>query len=513
MTLAHPLWLTGLLAVPLIWWLHRAAGHGRTLWVASLLPYRDAAQTASAHAPARLTDPAWRRRALAATALTLALAEPSLQQRSRMATAWIDDSLSMQTREAAGSRIAQGFAQLRALSEREHIESLEIRSLSNPAISYALDAPPTSAGADALHPPPRSALRTDREQWLVTDGTKPQLARWATAVPLQHVIVVGAETRNVALTAISARASLRAPAQVRVDVQVLNAAAVPAARTLTVWSAPQRQGQTVLRLAANETRRLSFDVPLAPANWRAQLTPPDALSADDRIVLPSAALRPARVGVDARCPRIVTLALRAAPMLQVVSADLSAREPTAASVVCHRSERSTAGPALLLRPDAAEPLQRVAALWSTAAREQLSTSLAAQQFSARGVVALGDADALLLLQSPAGALAVRHGRGPYQLVTTLDFSAVAPTQQASVAVQLLQLLELTLGRSLLAPVAQVSRAPQESQIARRAPLPAPTRLRDAFGVRTRDLAPWLLGLTALLLLWDLQATYRERLPT
>ena len=521
MDVASPLWLLALLAVPAIWWLHRAAGHGQRILVPSLLAFRAAATTGGTVAPAREADPAWRRRALAAAALALALANLSIAYRSREVTVWLDDSLSMSTQEASGSRLALGMARLRTLLTREQLAGIEIRSLSNPAVSYSLDEQPPAADAQVLQPPLRSALRPEREQWLITDGASVALARWASDMPLQRIIQVGSHNANVGITAMAARASLADPARFVVEVEVYNAGPAPVARELWLWSAQQPLAQQQLhakqrlQLAAHETRTVMFDEPLAASFWRASLNPTDSLAGDDSMVLATAALQPARIVIDAQCPRLLSLALQALPLLRRAPAD----EPADARVECRDAAdralttagapTATARAALLLRADRNALLKRIAAVWTAAARGRLSSVAMPPLLVARGDLHPITGD-VVLIQSASGALALQRGAGPYQVLTTLDFSAIPSGAQPDYALLPAQLLELALERSLLAPLSRASRDPRASDITPRRLPQVAAAPPGGFGKHQRSLTLGLLALAAALLLWDLVHSWQSR---
>jgi hypothetical protein len=182
-----PWWFGGLALLPLIRWLHRGGRHRRALRVPRLELWQGApAQTAAAGERAP-PDPAWRRRALLAALLCLALAGPQWPQRQPAITLWIDDSPSMLVRDAperAGTRLTEGLALVRAqLADVAHAE-VTVRTLSDPwresaAPGDALAAHvAASVGQRDVAPPPAALLRSDRLHWLLTDGADAALLAW-----------------------------------------------------------------------------------------------------------------------------------------------------------------------------------------------------------------------------------------------------------------------------------------------------------------------------------------------
>jgi hypothetical protein len=69
---------------------------------------------------------------LLAALIFLALAEPQLQVQRTRVTLWVDDSLSMQTREARGTRISEGLAQARRLLSEGGYTEVDVRALGDP---------------------------------------------------------------------------------------------------------------------------------------------------------------------------------------------------------------------------------------------------------------------------------------------------------------------------------------------------------------------------------------------
>lgn len=511
MLVASPLWLAGLLAVPLIWWLHRAAGHGRRVDVPSLLPFRDVATEGAARQPARRADPAWLRRALAAAALALALADISLVLRNRNATAWLDDSLSMTTAEAGGTRLALALAQLRALRDSEHLDSLEIRSLSEPATRYNLDQEPPRGGERTLHPPAATALSDDREQWLVTDGTSAALQRWSASTPLQKLLLIGTTKENVALVSLAARPSLAQPDLVVLELTAYNAGTAPATRKLTLSADGRVVAQPEVTLAAGEQRSVSFKLPLPHTGWTAQLSPSDALVLDDAIELSALPLRPAIVLVGTHCPAFVAAALRAVPLLRVqreTGDAVDGRIRCAGDDPATAAAAANAAPTLRLQPDPASAVERNVAVWTDAARAQLQSTDRQPVIAARGVLNTAEDTDAPLLRSPSGVLAAVSQTQPHQLRATLEFANIAPADAAQTLPVLVRLLELTLQRSLLAPVAAVNRDPAESQVGALSPLPVAHAGAMRAGSRPLNLTWLLLALAASLLAWDLILQWR-----
>jgi hypothetical protein len=127
-----PVWLFGFLLLPVIRWLHRGGRQQRAVPVSRLDLWRRAAASSPVAGERRPPEPAWRRRALLTALLVVALAEPQVPEQRTDITLWIDDSLSMLTREEHGTRLAEGLMQVRSLLAdvpRANVEGIDAGSI------------------------------------------------------------------------------------------------------------------------------------------------------------------------------------------------------------------------------------------------------------------------------------------------------------------------------------------------------------------------------------------------
>ena len=107
--LTTPWWLFALTVIPLIRWLHRWRAPLSRASVSALFLWTTVDAVSAGGLSQQIPDPAWRRRALIASLLILALAGPWLQRDELRITVWIDDTLSMATIEQDQSRLAEGL--------------------------------------------------------------------------------------------------------------------------------------------------------------------------------------------------------------------------------------------------------------------------------------------------------------------------------------------------------------------------------------------------------------------
>ena len=115
LSLASPLWLSALLLIPLVWWLHRFRERGRRFPVAALFLWDTAREDGSVGELAQRPEPVWLLRAALVALLVLALAGPQWTvEESARVVLWIDDSVSMRSLDGNGaSRLQRGWEKAR----------------------------------------------------------------------------------------------------------------------------------------------------------------------------------------------------------------------------------------------------------------------------------------------------------------------------------------------------------------------------------------------------------------
>lgn len=215
-----PLWLLLLGLIPLIRWLHQFRIQSRILPSTTLFLWsgmqRHSAEDGSPGKP----DPRWILRALVSTLLILALAKPQLQDTQGVPVeVWIDDSLSMFTREQGNSRMQAGLRRLQSYLNEHKFSHIRLHSLGESAAVLSLDPQDNSSWAAQLNawashppaeplPPPLVTLSKQSNHILLTDGADSFLNRWAQSAPLTHVFQVGELRQNLALSRLNLRNSL-----------------------------------------------------------------------------------------------------------------------------------------------------------------------------------------------------------------------------------------------------------------------------------------------------------------
>lgn len=506
---AQPAWLAGLLLAPLIWYLHRRGPVLRRVPVPSVELWREAEASAASAGQRKRADPAWWRRAAIAVLLSLALAGPQWSEPAPPVTVWIDDSLSMLTAEPSGTRLEQGLALAQAALREASVRDVEVRRLSEPATARGgfdagpADAGPAAAGAREPRLPPPQALDPSRAHWLVTDGADADVNDWAAEAPIARRLQVGRAASNFGITRISVRTQLDDPAALAVQVRVLNGGSGRATRTLQLLAGGRPFGARDIELQAGAAGTFDFELGAAGTSITAQLSPADALAADDALTVDAAALAPLAVQVDARCSEPVRRAVRAHPALRLADGG-----PVQLAIDCSGTQGTADTPHIVLASGVASDLDNTQLLWSGAAsslRRRLAGHLPPRT---RGSLAApGERDIVLLASGSTPLLILRAG--PPRLVeSAIDLEAPGYASGPGLPLLLAGLADVAIDATLLGRTVSVDRGDDASRILSLEAPPLPARAEPQNDAAPLGLLPLLL-LALALLAWDLWALLRR----
>jgi hypothetical protein len=510
LSFATPAWLLGLLLVPVIRWLHRGGARLRSVPVASLALWRKAATAGPSAGERRPPDPAWRRRALAAALLSVALAGPRSTAPVERLTIWVDDSLSMLTREAGGTRLETGLAKIAAELESRPGVEVELRTLGNPWQRVDGLSPEAVAGViraagqrEPARPPP-GLLRADRRHWLLTDGADVELMDAAAGIAFSQVFRVGEVTRNVGLVRLSARRSLADRDRLDLELQVGNGGDAPEGRVAVISTDSGELMRASLELEPGASSTVSAVAPTSPS-IHARLEPGDALDADDTLSLDTSSLQARRVATDPDCPPAILAALRTHPALTVTDAAAAAD----IAIECGGTAGSPTTPRIrFVRNRLPEPVDGPLA-WSSSMGETQRGRLDSLPLRAVGQLEPPDRGDLLLLASGSMPLIVERREDGAPLVeTVLDADGAEPDRPVAPLLVAL-LVDRALSASMLDAVAVTARTGRAiAVVPREDAMPAATASAGT-GLESR---PWMRPLmvaAALLLLWELATLLRR----
>ena len=510
MGLGAPWWLIAFAVIPLIRWLHRWQAPLSDTPVSAVFLWDTAESIGIGGETLRTPDSAWRRRALIAGLLVLALAEPWWQRDSGLVSVWIDDSLSMSANEQGASRLANGLVVLEQALQDSGAGRVTLRSLSDPAKAMQANDPGAFDASTWLvasqgnpRPMPAALLSPDVAHWLVTDGANEYLVQWAANAPLSRVIAVGDATENVAVTRLAVRPSLDTPGTAYVLIGVSNQGNSEAVRELFLNSGTRNLETRLLTLRAGETRHLTATYNLGGDGLRASLGPGDAVSLDDSLALAASAFAKVRVLLDPACPGELSLAVRSHPMLMAVAAGETAQLQVSCSD----------GPALaqaILRFHTSIPEPASAPLdWQPGAGRLRELHLPQQWMSVAAWDAALEGDYETLLVANEKPLVIRRPGSTTVIETVLDMSRPTFSRQPEYAAVVAGLIDLALDRPLLDSVAISMTDPVASRIA-----PSDLRVRTgaaySHGVIRQSLSNAFLAIGVLVLLADMFLLSRAR---
>jgi hypothetical protein len=512
-----PLWLLGLALLPVMRWLHRGGRHRRAVPVSRLSLWHAAAASSPAAGERRPPDPAWRRRALLTALVLGTLAEPQLPATRPPVTLWIDDSPSMRTREATGTRLAQGVAQARSLLGELGRVDLEVRKLGDPwhALGALSDTLPAQlgGGADAasgsVQAPPEALLRRDGLHWLVTDGAHAELLEWPGGRSPDRVLRVGSVTRNVGLERLSARRNPVDAQHIDLLLKLTNGGTEAQTRTLVLATEAGEGARSTQRLAAGGSVFVTATVP-ASSRVHATLQPGDALAEDDTIALDLAPLRRRGVAIDPKCPAALRAAVSAHPGLALAAPGAGDAQ---AVLDCGTRAAVPRLPLLRVLAEHAPSPSRGPLQWAAAVPASQRLALDAQRLVLAAALKTSPGDAVLLALGDAPVVVARAGAVP-TIETSLDLAAMGAAGAVEVPLLVNWMFERLIGQPLLDPIALADRGAGAARVAPAATAAASAsdtndaRPRAAPGL-PRDLAPPLLIAAMLVLAWEIVALARQ----
>jgi hypothetical protein len=330
-----PLWLLLLGLIPLIRWLHRFRLQSRIQPSTTLFLWAGLQRDTTRHGAAATPDPRWMLRALICSLLILALAGPQLQRTRQLPLeVWVDDSLSMFTREAAQSRIQSALQQLRSYLSEHDFPRIQLHSLGAPGTTLSLDPRDNSAWQARLQawssrhraepaPPPAASLSDQSEHVLITDGADRALNRWAQTAPLALIINSGERRQNLALSRLNIREPLLDSAPVSGTVRIDNLGDLAQRARLVITQRQDLIKSVELEVPPQDYRITTFSLPSGDRGpLRARLLgDTDPLPADDSLELDRAE-RQATLGyaLHGDCDAQIIAVLNSHPALVEVAA-------------------------------------------------------------------------------------------------------------------------------------------------------------------------------------------------
>jgi Aerotolerance regulator N-terminal len=506
-----PVWLLGLLLVPVIWYVHRTGPILRRHPVASLEPWRDARLEAMQAGQRRRADPAWIRRAIVAALLSLALAGPTLPRGGERVTVWVDDSLSMLAEQSGRTRLEHGLDLVAAALGTAGVRDVETRVLGSPLRVGAGFGPSdrgsitSQAGRSEPQLGDPAQLDRSRSHWLLTDGADANVNAWLAAAPVARVFQVAETSRNVGIARLSARPQPSDAMALAIQVQLTNAGDRAESRRVVVTTDARVIGARDVSIESRSTVTIPFETRAPVRSVGARLSATDALPEDDTATVDTSALAPVTTVVDTACPAAVLRAIRAHPTLRAASG-------SDARLVVDCGGATTANPALpriRVASGAPDAIDGSTLRSAPGFADRLPRVSIAPSLRSRGRIdAPGRADSVLLETGTVPLIVLRHGP-PRVVETSLDFSAPEMASDDSLPLLVGLLVDVAMDDDLLSRSAAGGRGSLASQVVPLESLQA--RPGTAPSVQSRDstlLLPLLL-LAMALLMWDVGALGRR----
>lgn len=512
-----PLWLSLLVVIPFVRWLHRWHASVRRHLVPALFLWERGPDTQGTGTRRREPDPAWRRRASAVALLVLAMSQPEWQATSGRITVWVDDSLSMLTREGGQSRLEAALLEVRRAQADRRVDEVVVRSLGDPGYLRRYGRP---GELDVRHwlgrepheavPPPGALMSRDSAHWLLTDGASPLIRQWAERAPLGRIINVGRATENTAIILVGARRSADSAAALDVVVSVVNTGSASRQSVLRLEADGRGVGEVPLSVGAGQRIISHFTLPGLPRTLTARFGDGDDLTEDDALSVDLAALQPLPVGIGAGCPENVGAVIDAHPGLRRAWSPAESRVDFHCNVTATEPVPQPARPRVRFLAGAAMPVDEPPA-WNIEGADMPGFALQADWIAATGWRDRSpDGRTLLLTSVQPLVTASRHGSRFTTIDTVVDLQAEAFVRQPEYALFVSELISRALERPLLDVIGFASRAADNSVIAPVAMAPARAGTDVSAQVPLVDLSRWLFVLALLVILWDSAVFLRDR---
>lgn len=521
--LASPWWLIAALAAgPLMWWLHRFNNSAEVREVSALFLWGSPDMKSKLGRSARISDPAWRLRAITAICLFVGLAQPIWKlPASATIEVWFDDSISMATSEKEGPRWKSAISALVDALQSVGPDRVVVNSLSIAGRSLNLDVRKVDRWPQELAEwidfvplarelPLTNQMSPDVSHWLVSDGADPNLVDWLRTAPISRVVRVGSARENVGVGRLAVRNSLQDPNKRIGLVQIHNSGDQTAKRQLTIRTSDLmlRRVDLLIEPGQQVVERFEIDASLQ-TSVEAALDPEDNLRLDDVLSLDLSSVEAKiLVEMDWSCGAFVQAALAVHPSLELT---FDAGKNPALSVSCGRDRPAgRAAQIWFQRGDAPKPvtdppvwefdigpLRRIYLKpeWLRYYSEPLVTD------DIHPILMSGEIPLILLDRSGGRTIEVRLDTRFPTLVRRPEFAAVVAG-----------LVDLALERETLDQIASSSLEPNLSQIA---PQELPRVDRDQSQsdfLISSDLSPYLIILAFAFLIYDMIATVKKRIP-
>ncbi len=521
--MASPWWLIAALAAgPLMWWIHRFDHVAAVRDVSALFLWGSPDTQSRLGRSARVSDPAWRLRAITVLCLFVGLAQPIWTlPGSTTIEVWFDDSISMTTFEKKEPRWRIAISALVDALRLVGPDRVVVQSLSISGKSLNLDVqnvdhwPQELAGWIDFVPlernlPLPNQMSPYMSHWLVSDGADPNLADWLRMAPISRVIRVGSARENVGIGRLAVRNSLLDPNKRVGLVQIHNVGNQTVQRQLVIRAGGRmlRRVDLLIEPGQQVVERFEIDASVQ-TSIEAALDPADNLRLDDVLALDlSSAEAKVAVAMDRSCGAFVQAALAVHPSLELT---FDAGGNPALSISCGRDHPAGRNARIWFRRGETSKPVTDPPLWEFDIGPLRRILLKPEWLRYFAEPLVGDDIHPLLMSGETPLIFLDRSDGSI-IEVRLDTSFPTLVRRPEFAAVVAGLVDLALGRETLDQIASSWRNPNLSKIA---PQELPRVNRDQNqkeSLMSSDLSPYLIILAFALLLYDMIATVKGRMP-
>ena len=332
---AAPLWLFALLALPIIWWLHRFTRSNKPFTVSAGFLWSSYSQDASiAINQYKVTDPVWWLRAAVLALFILALAAPSMRtaEQSKVIL-WVDNSYSMFTVEEGTTRLNSGLAEAHKQLLEAGVKTVNIRLLGSPKFfqhinvdqlpKLLVDTPNIlTIPAAQLELPVNFSGSVDTRNWLITDGADSGLKKWIDQISPSHIIQVGHNTENSMIEQLSLRVDPNTGGG-QGSFKLRHLGLYPTVKQLQISVADEIIFEHSYPLKPQVVVSANFTIPALSETTllRAKLLPGDSLTKDDQHEIEIPAQVFYQVHIDSSCGKSLHRAVQATRQYRITAHD------------------------------------------------------------------------------------------------------------------------------------------------------------------------------------------------
>ncbi len=515
--MTSPIWLTALITIPLIWWLHHCKPMDSSVTVSSLSLWKNPINRTTAFSHRGKTDPLWTLRAIVATLLIIALTGPYRSHQKHFVEIWVDDSFSLQTREDAGERRSLAIHEVLRRLNATRTESVRFHSLHR-ATQPVLQLDPSLAALsqsqlDAWLKPTARSLRLpllvrfskNAEHWLISDGSSLSVNEWAQTHPFTELIRVGEASENSSVTRLAVRPSLVKPGRWQALAHLHHFGRQTSQRTVELLVNRKRQQTWTVEMHPEQVTPLSFNIDdLDDATLTLRFAHPDVLPQDDQLELGPLSKIPTRI--YGACPRALLAAIQSHPALTLSSV---AKFRTL-KITCGNDPVQADAPIIYFHRSPSTTAVTGNPVWITSSLDSAKPQLQRNWIRSVSVAKPKNKHVQAVLAENTNTLVSVTASEPRKVDCYIDMDHADFVRQAEYAAFFAVLVDLAFSDNVLDNIYTAQRRPTDSRIeSLNISKPAGANSRHLF-VATDDLTPIFLASVIFLLLLDLFLTGKRR---